>query len=648
MKHLFTLFSAVLLSSFSFGQVFQSELSSWSAGDPTDWMGTTTNIGSANVVEQTALPQFGTSWASLMNTSPTSHKRFTTQSVSVTEGETYTITMYVYGTQAEYRTNFYDLTNGEYGNYNEYLSLATTGGALQTTQQNVTIPYGSSCTSAEFILSVRNTQDLLGIGMGVDKIDISVAGITHTPKTIYEIQYTTSPSGDSPEMGNYVETSGVVTATYPGKGYWIQDGSGAFTGVFVADIYNTPSIDDSVTIKGQVVEFFEKTQIENIGLYTLESSPSVIPTATVVTTPQIQTEEEWEGVLIQAANVECTSNNEGFGMWEINSNPGTQADSALVDDDLFSFTASVGNTYDVTGIGDFSFGDRKILPRDLNDINGAGSGITAIYDIQYDNTSGASNYDGLTVTTAGIVTGIFQIGDQYTFFIQDGNGAWNGIYVFEDGTSAQALVIGDSVFVTGEVDEFNSLTEIKFVSDITVQNSGNTLPTPSIVTNATAGDEEWEGVLVTLEGGIAGAANTFNEWEINDGTSSNIVKVDDNLLSAPFTPVVGNGYDVTGIRHFSFSENFILPTDVADIVLVGTAGIDDIENNFTIYPNPAYDNVVVTGEANTRVKIYSATGAIVAIGFTNQEIPVSGLQAGVYQIVYNEKGNKTTKKLMIK
>lgn len=77
--------------------------------------------------------------------------------------------------------------------------------------------------------------------------------------------------------------------------------------------------------------------------------------------------EQWEGVVIQTLNAECTSNTVGFGMWEINDGSGT----LLADDDIYFYhlTAVVGSYYDVTGIGHYSFGDYKILPRDANDIS---------------------------------------------------------------------------------------------------------------------------------------------------------------------------------------------------------------------------------------------------------------------------------------
>ena len=93
--------------------------------------------------------------------------------------------------------------------------------------------------------------------------------------------------------------------------------------------------------------------------------------------------------------------------------------------------------------------------------------LVSIYDIQYSTTAPyVSDYAGMTVATSGIVTGVFITGgDADRFFIQDGAGAWNGIYVYENGTP---LSIGDSVTVTGNVVEFFELTEINAVTSIIV------------------------------------------------------------------------------------------------------------------------------------------------------------------------------------
>ena len=377
MKKIFTLLTAVCIGGFAFGQtIFQSNLSSWNAGDPTDFMNTPrTNITSANVVEQTALPTYGTSTASLVNAT-TTHKRFVTDAFTVTGGQSYLIEMWVAAQNSgDLRTGYYDVTNSAYNSmYNPYMSIPDSSmGNLVRVAQVVTVP--ATCTSAEFILSLRNTDastSSLGIGIMLDSI--AITSTTPPPaniKKIYDIQYTTAPSGDSPEDGNIVTTKGVITGIVKygsaRHSFFIQDSAKAWNGIY---IYNTNdstlAIGDSVEVTGTVDEFFNTTQITFVSNITVLNSGNTLPTPVANTTLSANS-EEWEGVLINVTNAECTSNTVGNGMWEINDGSG----GLKADDDIFFYhlTAVVGTYYDVTGIGHYSFNEYKILPRDFNDIS---------------------------------------------------------------------------------------------------------------------------------------------------------------------------------------------------------------------------------------------------------------------------------------
>jgi hypothetical protein len=406
MKRIYTILTAILIGSTSFGQtVFQSDLSSWAGGVPTDWMGSRTSINADSVVQQTVGVTYGTSMASLLNTT-SSHKRFTTQPVTVVPGETYDIQMWVAATQGDLRTNYYDATNGTYGSYNTYLDMSVeSAGNLVMLSQTVTIPAG--CTSAEFILSLKNTDPSTAgspffVGIIVDSVSISVASINYTPKTIPQIQTSALPNGDSPELGNYVETSGVVTAISP-AGYWLQDGVGAWSGVFVKDVANIPSRGDSVTVQGQVDEFFSLTQINNVAGYTNLGAATVMPTPEVVTTTQVNTMEEYEGVLLKIEPAECSMVDAGFGQWKINTPPTTSNDSLLVDDDMFSYTPILGTQYSVVGVGHYSYSERKILPRDAADVT--------VYVSVKENNLNATMFPNPATTTVNIngVNGTIEI-----------------------------------------------------------------------------------------------------------------------------------------------------------------------------------------------------------------------------------------------
>lgn len=376
MKKIFTILTAVCFATLSFGQtVFQSNLSSWANGDPTDFMNTArTNIASTNVVEQTIGVTYGTSMASLINAT-SSHKRFVTDAITVVPGESYLIEMWVACQDSgELRTGYYDVTNANYGTYNPYIDVATaSAGSLVMVSQTVTVPATSS--SVEFILSLRNTsvnQSVFNIGIQLDSIAITAT--TPPPaniKKIYDIQFTTNANGDSPEVGNVVTTKGVITGIIKNgpdrHAFFIQDSAAAWNGIYVYERNDsTLVIGDSVEVTGTVAEYNGLTELTFVSNITVINSGNTLPTPVVTTTGNANM-EQWEGVVIQTLNAECVSNTNGFGMWEINDGSG----SLLADDDIYFYhlTAVVGSHYDVTGIGHYSFGDYKILPRDANDIS---------------------------------------------------------------------------------------------------------------------------------------------------------------------------------------------------------------------------------------------------------------------------------------
>lgn len=178
--------------------------------------------------------------------------------------------------------------------------------------------------------------------------------------TIQEIQE--SVDGDSPLVDQIVITSGIVTAAYD-EGFWIQDGTGAWSGVFVSEDNPATAVGDAVSITGIVQENFDLTRVNNLTDLTVESSGNALPAAEVLTSAAAGT-EEWEGVLIQVLEVTCTDNDLGFGEWSINDGSGDYR----VDDEIYDAEPQLLVGYDVTGLAHFSFGDYKLFPRDASDV----------------------------------------------------------------------------------------------------------------------------------------------------------------------------------------------------------------------------------------------------------------------------------------
>ncbi|MDB4088143.1 T9SS type A sorting domain-containing protein [Flavobacteriales bacterium] len=363
------LFSMVMLciANLSISQVvFQSDLSAWdTAGNPTDFYGTKTNLASASCTEVTTGAIHGTSFANLVNTSSSSHKRLTTHGITVVPGQKYFIDMWIAnvpGDTADLRVSMYDLTNASWTTYTSYQDVV--GSTLTKYSDSVVAPAG--CTSLEFMISFKGTDAL---GLGLDSVAIFAPmgppppPPSYSAKTIYEIQYTADVSGDSPYEDSLVETTGTVTATHS-SGYWIQDSSATWNGVYVYDNTNSPSRGDNVTIKGLVAEYYGLTQIKNIDTLITNSTGNVLPAGLSVNSTTMKNEMN-EGVLVVASNAKCVNPAAGRGEWDYSNTPG---DTAVVDDMMYLYTPVLGTRYDVTGVIQYSFNEYKLEPRDSLDI----------------------------------------------------------------------------------------------------------------------------------------------------------------------------------------------------------------------------------------------------------------------------------------
>ncbi|MDB4089367.1 carbohydrate binding domain-containing protein, partial [Flavobacteriales bacterium] len=170
MKKLITFLALAFIANLSISQVvFQSDLSSWASGNPADFFGSKTSVSAANVTEVTTGATYGSSYANIINTSATSHKRLTTQALTVVPGTKYTIKIWastVSGDTTDLRVSLYDLTNVAWTSYTPYQNL--TGTATTMYEDSVVAPAG--CTSLEFIISFKNSNAL---GFSLDSVSIS-------------------------------------------------------------------------------------------------------------------------------------------------------------------------------------------------------------------------------------------------------------------------------------------------------------------------------------------------------------------------------------------------------------------------------------------------------------------------------------------
>ena len=211
--------------------------------------------------------------------------------------------------------------------------------------------------------------------------------------------------------------------------------------------------------------------------------------------------------------------------------------------------------------------------------------ITSIYDIQYvtdPTTSDVSPLDGQIVTVSGIVTAEFWGSSSNRYLhVQDAEGPWNGVVAFEyngwdsfDFTSTSGVVHsvaeGDSVTLTGTVDEYYGLTEIVDVTEVIIHGPAVNMISPSVVTPEqimTGGtdSEAYEGCLVRVENiSIDNADLGHGEWSASDGTNSFML---DDIWDYFFFPELNqNLASVSGVMTYSYSNTKLLPRLARDIV----------------------------------------------------------------------------------
>jgi hypothetical protein len=256
--------------------------------------------------------------------------------------------------------------------------------------------------------------------------------------------------------------------------------------------------------------------------------------------------------------------------------------------------------------------------------------IISIYEIQFsEDVEANSPLEGQMVFTGGIVTAVKS--DTTSFFIQNGSGPWNGIYVYDNMNFPQ---VGDSVTFNAEVEEFYNLTELKNVSDFVIVSSNNSVVFTE-VTNEMANTEPFEGVLVRLLSVECNSVlNQYDEWSVSDGTNNVIVS--DFLYI--YTPVLNQTYNVSGVVDYSFDEFKVCPRDESDIVLSSASNIlDQNIASLDLFPNPS--NGIINIQEFGKFEVFSTSGQLVFSSKVNHTIVNLKIAKGTYFCkLYDEDG----------
>jgi hypothetical protein len=249
--------------------------------------------------------------------------------------------------------------------------------------------------------------------------------------------------------------------------------------------------------------------------------------------------------------------------------------------------------------------------------------ITTIYDIQGQQDD--SPYEGQVVSTTGVVTANF--GDSY--YIQDGSGGWNGLFIYESGRNP---FVGDSIVLTGEISEYYGKTEMLNITDYYFISSNNTLPEPVIVQTGGV-SEEHEGVLVKVNNALCTDDNyqaNYYMWTVDDGSGELRIH---NTSVYEFEPLEGSYYSITGPMNYDFDEWKI---ELSPTFPVGAGGDTD---------GPVVNDVIPVTSTNVRVLFNEDVEQTTAENIANYSIENVTIEAAMQHAFNKTEVNLTVSEL---
>ncbi|MEA3266216.1 MAG: hypothetical protein U9P42_04660 [Candidatus Fermentibacteria bacterium] len=184
---------------------------------------------------------------------------------------------------------------------------------------------------------------------------------------------------------------------------------------------------------------------------------------------------------------------------------------------------------------------------------GGGGDVLSCYEIQ--GQADESPYDGDDVTVTGIVTAAAEefytsVTDAQLVTIEDlSGGEWSGLVLFGYDGVMDNLERGDSVVVSGYVQEYYGLTEV-VVQSVDFQESGHTIPDPEQISTVDIASEEWEGVFAAVSNvTVTTDPDSYGEFMVNDGSGEGFVKL------YGFATSVGDTYsEIIGVVFYSYDE----------------------------------------------------------------------------------------------
>ena len=260
---------------------------------------------------------------------------------------------------------------------------------------------------------------------------------------------------------------------------------------------------------------------------------------------------------------------------------------------------------------------------------------------------------GQTVTITGTVYGIdLQGNDNVQFTVIDATG---GIGVFSTNSFGYTVNETDLVTITGEVTQFNGLTQLN-PDTIILEDTNQTLVDPAVVTEL---GEDTESELIKIEGLMVVEQNGAN-WTVTNGTDEFVLRVDNDVepaVSDLLAQAQANNqtFNATGIGgQFDNSSPYFdgyqfLPRYAADIdLIIGTENVN-WSNEIAVFPNPAEASIFIRSTVDFRqLTVVNAMGQQVGtFNAGTTEIDVTELPTGLYFLTFRTDSQAWTTRVRV-
>jgi len=284
--------------------------------------------------------------------------------------------------------------------------------------------------------------------------------------------------------------------------------------------------------------------------------------------------------------------------------------------------------------------------------------VSTIGAVTSNDNEGIAESLGDFVQLQGVVHCIdFDGNDGYSFTIIDENNDGINVFSFSD-VSGYVVNEGDEIIVTGQIEQYNGLTEVVPDSIIVIAADMPTV-SPTIVT---ALDESTESQWITIENldfvtPIATFPTGSNNIDVTDGTNVYTIRIDSDT-DIPGTNTPQAPFSVTGVGgQFDNSNPYdsgyqLFPCGTGSFETSPTTGLNEgISNSIIAYPNPFNESISISilNAMDYAVSVFDCNGRIVYSSniSSSSQISTSSWNRGVYIVeMKNEFGDSKIQRLI--